>query len=187
MSLIRLYSELPQNYHPDHTPDDVETDTETDTESETEAESESEAGSEAGSEADSVPAEPHGLDDTCPECHNLDPLDVILSEPGDWAETYTDEVISYFKIWGDFLGAVKNGQCNICPILVEVLSFYGLDRDPEDEYDLHTPVEVRMPNTVQGNIELAFDGVSGDNIVVQVYVGMSQQEDHQTCNVFPFR
>jgi hypothetical protein len=44
-------------------------------------------------------------------------------------------------------------------------------KDFEDE--LNTSIEVRLPRSEQGNIELVFDGVSGDSIVVQVYVCMS--------------
>jgi hypothetical protein len=168
MNLVRSNSDLPRG----STQGNTEAGTEGDTEPETETESKVDSVT-----TDSVPANADldllELGEACPGCLNLDPAHVTREEPDGWYKNDREDIVSFFNDWLHFLGAVRAGECSICPILVEILSFYGLDRGTEDEDELNTSIEVRLPRSEQGNIELVFDGVSGDSIVVQVYVCMS--------------
>lgn len=173
MDLVRLCSDRPEDFNQGRTKAGNEGDAGTGTEREINAES----------EAHSIPAIAEAvanldlgeLGEACPECLNLDPVHVVLGRPGGWYKNETEDVISFSNDWLHFLSAEDAGECSVCPILVDILSFYGLDRGTDDEEELDTRIEVRLPRSGQGNTELVFDGVSGDSIVVQVYVCMSSR------------
>lgn len=79
-----------------------------------------------------------------------------------------ERVVSVRRFWGDLKESAATRACQVCPVLVEILEFFGLyAMDP----DIGQLIMLRIPMQ-KGNLEMVFLDMSDTIRYVQLYIGM---------------